>query len=394
MRFWRVLSSLVLLLGSLAFGQNCGIRIQDDANILGGSGLVSKAVFNLIDKGADPFVFTSNTFPGTGEQFVSGMHDRCTNWKSANGGVKNNLVVFLVFPKRHVVGLFTGAEFGFVNSTQIRTETMIPAFKDGDYTRGITNGIEQVGSQISAHRTGGSVINQQATDLKGLWVAMYITLGLIALLGLIVLISKISANRRKRLAAQQNAVNARNKAAQFVLQYPDSEGASEFARLNNSETYNPDTPDLSAEAYTNIALAYRGLVFKNKEDRKASVPTALGAPHGTPENIDTFPGYAGKQVSAPAPQTIVNNTYVDTYTPPVYVPPVIVEETYVEPSRGSGYSSSSFRSSDSSSSDSTGWSNSSSSSSYSDSSSSWSDSSSSSSFSDSGGDFSGGDSSW
>jgi uncharacterized membrane protein YgcG len=381
----------------------------------------------LAAKGADPRVILDDTSKTTPEQYVATLQKECPSWQSASGGVKNNLIVFLVFPKRHAAGLFVGNEFGrALNTSVIRTQFMAPAFRDGDWTRGMIAGMSQAAVQIEAFQTAAlhpatTVITKQATDMSGLWRWLDWLLGAILLGCCVIGILALFNFRRKRLLAQQQAVLWRNEAAGKIINSTNYALSEEFSRLNQSETFNPDTKGLDIEEYEEIGKRYKWIADKVdaevaqasrkfRFDRSASRHSGDGhstAPAGNPDPDVPKPGPTPPTPpqAAPAASPSVTNTtiinkaparpaYIDDgyYGPsPVIVP--IIEPVFVpepEPVAVREESSSSWNDSSSSSSF-----DDSSSSSFSDSSSSSGfDDSSSSSFSDSSSssDFGGGDS--
>lgn len=376
----------------------CSTAVNDFAHVLNIS-TVQAAVSALAAKGADPKVITDNDYSGTPGQEVNAYHRNCVEWQSAGGGVKNNLVVLVVFPNRHKVGLFTGQEWATaINSSVVCTQYMIPAFKDGDYTRGIVNGLTQSATMIQGFQTsvlhpGTTTVQEQATDFSGLWQFFEWLLVVGVLVAFIVIAWKLykyyTERSAARNAAQQDAVNARDEVANYVLNNPDdTKTAERFSRFNNSETMNPDTKGLEALDYIIIRNGYRNLL-QSKIETTAPIaykpaqynePVSLGA-------TETVP------VTTASTHTTINNYVEPAYVPAPYIPvPIIIEPEPVEHHHTD--SDSGWGGSSSSDSGSSGWSDSSSSSSYDSGSSSFSDNSSSSSFGGDSGGFSGGDSSW
>ena len=397
---------------------DCNGPVIDNANVLHGNMDVQNAAVALEAKGATVRVITDDA-DLTPEQYVGAMRKLCPSWQSADGGVKNNLIVFLAFPRHHKVGLFSGSEFGHaLNASQIRSQFMAPAFRDGDFARGFIAGMNETGIQIEAFQSAplhpaSTVVTQQATDLRPMSNVLTLLVGLIGLAGLIALAFHLMRNRRARKAAQLDAVQARNEAAEAVNRHPDSPLADSFTRLAQSEVSNPDTDNLSTEDYQNIAARYRSITRNIVIDHAATSAKESSGPWNQPKKHHHRHSAAEYESSAPSPSPAPSTaaTYQQTPTPQTVVVnngndgfftgmiagemmgsrdrEVIVERPDPDPERRDDRWSGSSSSSDSGSSSS--WSDSSSSSSY-DSGSSFSDSSSSSDFGSSGGDFSGGSS--
>jgi uncharacterized membrane protein YgcG len=378
----RILIFTSLFLAAImAYGSDCDSLILDRAHVLQGKeSAIMQALDGIKAKGGDPRVVTDNPSSDTPEQYVHNVQRACPSWQSADGGVKNNLIVFLVFPQRHKVGLFIGQEFAAaINTSAIRSQSMGPAFKDGDWARGFINGAKQAAIQIEAFQTASlhpntTVIDEKPTDLHGLWIFLYCLIGLAVAGGGIWAFLGYRKRKEEQTDAQQAAVLARNDAAVRIRKNSDSPDAEDFARMMNSETWNPEADNLSADQYRRIANAY-STIARPKPQPPAQKPPRQKKPQDT--------GIPVAQKSA-----VGNSTYVDRRTTiinndPGYVPmPVIIEEPPVvyereryEPKvREESSSSYSGGSSDFGSS------------------SSWSDSSSSSDFGSSSSDFSGGSS--
>jgi len=395
---------VVLLLASIpAFAVNCVSNIVDNANVL-------RAVKTdpLSGLGADPHVITENAFSGTPDMLVQQYYHSCRDWQSANGGVKPNLVVFVLFPNERKIGVFTGQAWSnAIDSATVRS-VMVPYFRGGNYSQGIQVGINQIATAIFAYQhPKQTVVNEQPTDYTGLFTFFDWFLFAVVAFGLVFIGWLIYDHRKKHKlakdAAQKDAVIARSEAANYVNSHPeDTYAAEKFSRLSNSESMNPDG-DWEPDEYRIIGAAYRSLL-------QSTISGGQFDSGEVSKHTDDFKNYPSQTTTiSPTSQTsqttIINETTPAQTTPvPAFVPipvysPVIVEDEPVRRDEDSGSSS------DSSPSWKSSWSDSSSSSSFdsSPSSSSWSDSSSSSSFDsgssfgggDSGsGGFSGGDSSW
>jgi uncharacterized membrane protein YgcG len=390
----EVLLTILFFVGYCAYAQtpDCNAPITDNTNVLGSKKFdVNAAIISLASKGADPKVIVDDPSI-TPEQYVESARRSCSSWQSASGGVKNNLVVFLVFPKHHKMGVFVGNEFGkALNTSAIRSQFMAPAFKDGDWARGLISGINEAGVQIEAFQTsalhpGTTVVTQQPTDFSGLWKVLgwgVVTIFLIGVWGLVVYYRN---RRRESIDAQQRAVQARNQAAEAVNSSSNDYVAEQFAKLSNSETFNPDTNGLSVGQYNSIAVRYDNLT---RMASTAGTKVKTKSNHHAPK-VDTTPETSPE--STPPTEvvehhhttTVIHENYQPSYQPSYISTPIIIEEpvvyhdTYRSPEPSYTPPSSS-------------WSDSSSSSDFGGSS-SYSDSSSSSDFGGGGSDFGGGSS--
>jgi len=363
---------------------SAALTSEQGARVLGAENQLSA-------KGADPRVILDDTAWLTPEQYVAVLEKACPSWQSADGGVKNNLIVFLVFPKRRKVGLFVGNEFGkAINASVVRSQFMAPAFRDGDYARGFIAGINEVGVEIEAFQTAAlhpttTVVNRQATDFSGLWKWLDGLLILAFLIGAWGLAVYYRNRRREARDAQQRAVQARNEAAERINVHPDGPGAEEFAHFSASETYNPDTNGLSVAQYNAIAEKYNDLARSSPAGNEPAAKKGHRSP-AMASMRETAASSPAPSRTGVAPSSPISTTVIEHHTTVIdrdYVPvPVILDEPYRASAREPEPSDSE---------PSSGWSDSSSSSDFGGGG-GFSDSSSSSDFGGGGGDFGGGSS--
>lgn len=441
----RIWLGLVLLAAvQVAFGQNCDNIVSDEANILGGraTGAVEEAAKTINAQGGDARVVTVGQLSGTPETFFHTRVADCRSWQSATAGIKNNLVVFFVSTNPKKLAIFYGAEMANIlgsSANAIKMQYMAPAFKDGDWMRGFVQGETQVGMRIHAFNEAAlhptqttTTVQNEATDLSGLWTAMYWTLGIGFVTFLAWFLLYIRGNSRKQreaiTAAQQDALQTAARVADMIErlknQYNESKAlggavddkigavnlvSEQFARMGNSESTNPATTGLSADQYTTIANAYQRLMdqlITLQRDNKPSASASRAAYAPSPKSKSTYEYFGTSQSrpytppppsQAPAPQPTsthtTTNTTVFVDNSPAYVPIIVEEPVYrqrepdPEPVYSSSYSSRSSRSDDSDSGSSSSYSSDSSSSYDSGSSSDYSSSDSSSSDSGSSSDF-------
>lgn len=407
--------------------ENCSLTINDGAGVISSPAPLQEIANEIADRGGDPKIVTVAHVDGTLEQYAKGIVKQCQSWQSASGGIKNNLVVFAVAPKQHVFGIFYGSELkGPLDGSvaAIKSQFMVPAFKDGDFARGILRGEEQVSQHMQAFNTAAlhpqqvsTTVNNQATDLSGFWTFLFWILGLGAVGFAIWAIYTAVQNSKRNKAAIRDAQQEAQKVAAMVAERIASLSASveekaalgedvltkkkslwaiseEYSKVAGSESFNPNADGFTAGQYETMGRYYRQLMLRLDA-------AEAGIPSRTAEEAVRKSAYVPgiKDRTSPFRRPTNRSTPTVTHTTtvinsgPSYIPvPVIVEDAPSyrsdpdpEPSRSSSYSSS--RDDDSGSSfggSSSSWS--SSSSSDSGSSSSWSDSSSSSSDFGGGGD--------
>lgn len=110
------------------------------------------AIESLISEtGADAHVVVDGGTGSTAEQRFEELQSQCTTW--APGGVRSSsLLVVVVLPDARETALYYGAEFSDVLDPlqhTIQTETMNPAFKAGDFDRGIVAGLDRIRREIA-----------------------------------------------------------------------------------------------------------------------------------------------------------------------------------------------------------------------------------------------------
>ncbi|MEK7266287.1 MAG: TPM domain-containing protein, partial [Pseudomonadota bacterium] len=300
-----------MVVAAPAWAQNCDTMVVDEAGRLGASGVatVEAAGNRLVNAGADVRVrvIPSASAVGNLDQYMARLQAECASWRAADGGRKNNLLVILLSMDRQS-GVFFGEQYRSAlddRTATIRTGSMNPRFRDGDFAGGLAAGLDASGRFIAAAaappvNTTTPVIVQtqpsQPTDLTGLWSVLMWGLGLIALGALAYLVVVLSRARAKRRAAQQKAqavrsscsnritelddpislVGARlNRAAQAVseedaaplkasleaLKGEANRATAQYGDLQQSAN-NPDRGGLSADEYDAMAAAFQSVLDK------------------------------------------------------------------------------------------------------------------------------------
>lgn len=243
-KYLAVLAAFLLSMAvsTAARAQECNRMVVDDTGKLGASGTASveSAGNRLVNAGADVRVrvVQSAATYGNLDRWKADMQQRCASWQSADGGMKNNLVVLVISMDRQA-GLYFGSQYRRAldgRTASIRTDKMNPRFRDNDYAGGLANGLDAARDLIVAANappvtaptpapTPTVIVNTgppaQPTDLSGLWSVMGWGLGLVAL-GLIVFgIVYYTRVRAKRRAAQQKAQATRSACAGRITELDD-----------------------------------------------------------------------------------------------------------------------------------------------------------------------------
>jgi uncharacterized membrane protein YgcG len=291
---------LLLPLACVAFAQ-CDSAIVDDANVLN-SAHVQTAVLALQGAGADVRVLSVEHVVANLDRMKAAKQASCLSWQSADGGMKNNLVVLMVAVKDRKVGLYYGSQWNPVLDSQwnrIESEKMKPRFRDGDFTGGIVAALDSIQQLIEASNhpvsSGGPVIVQASpTDYTGMSrvVGLIVSAGvlcLLILLGAAFLVDRkkrrdaVSMARQKAIIAQQEVVALIGRltsdfAAFAILALEPSRvttvrslidsAASQYSALKQSSTADPDQDGLTAGQYSSIAESYEKILADLRQAQK------------------------------------------------------------------------------------------------------------------------------
>lgn len=142
---------------------------------------IQSAMNKLVLLGADVRVQVLSSYHrnGAGEMNASlldykkMMQAKCSPWQAPDGGMKNNLILFLIAPKQQDTAIYYGSQYlGQLRSHDTATiSDMNARFRDGDLAGGIIQGLTTVYDLVSikvADRGKSVVINNPA-DFSGLW---------------------------------------------------------------------------------------------------------------------------------------------------------------------------------------------------------------------------------
>lgn len=235
-RILAVLAAIIsmMVVAAPAYAQDCNTMVVDEAGRLGPAGVatVQAAGERLTNAGADVRVrvIPRASDYGNLDQYMARMQSQCASWRAADGGRKNNLLVVLLAMDRQS-GVFFGEQYRSAldgRTAGIRTNSMNPRFRDGDFAGGLAAGLDASGRLIAAAAAPPPVqtapgpaappvvVHEQPTDFSGLWSVMGWGLGLVALGLLIYGIVLFTRSRAKRRAAQQKAQAKRGACANRI----------------------------------------------------------------------------------------------------------------------------------------------------------------------------------
>lgn len=317
-RYFAMLTAVftaLLLYAAPARAQNCETMVVDETGRLGAGGIatVEAAGNRLVNAGADVRVrvIPSAAAFGNLDQYLAGMQSQCASWRAADGGRKNNLLVVLVSMDRQS-GVFFGEQWRSAldgRTAGIRTNSMNPRFRDGDFAGGISAGLDAAGRLIAAAAAPPSPVQPAPApvivnvpepagppaDYSGLWSVMGWGLGLLAF-GLLAwgVWFLIRANG-KRKAAQQQAQAKRSACSAAILEVDEPiqllearagsltskvsaedlgeltnllnsakaaarQATGRYGELQQSSANNPDVGGLSVEQYEAIAGEFENVL--------------------------------------------------------------------------------------------------------------------------------------
>jgi uncharacterized membrane protein YgcG len=379
-------SFALLLFAMPARAQDCDSIVADQVGVLQPAQIdqVKVAAQALIDEGADVRVRVIGTTANL-DMDEKNVERSCVSWRSPNDGRKSSLVVLMVSPQSHKMGIYFGEAFKpalEAHWNRIKQDYMAPHFKTGDWAAGFIATEQQLGARIKASRdeavhpaaSTATTINQPA-DLTGLWRVMMWMLFFAAIGGVIWIFvawfRKMRKEEQELREAQRGAIDTKARAADLLknsISHPRLDEASqEFTRLNASIRNDPYSDDLAVEEYNVIASQYQKVVDMLSYSRKPYVSPSGPAPDVRHKKTPRRPSAGGAGGDAAASQTAAAPTVGGFPVPvPIVEEPIIIEEPRLrdpepEPERHSHSSSddsggggSSSWSSDSSSSDSGG----------------------------------------
>ncbi len=206
----------------------CDAAVQDTTMLaVSHLGQISAANDELKEQGADARVIVTSLAPGqTLDIIVADMGKKCAAWKSPNGGIKTNMLVFALAPKERKMGIFYGPGYNAAladHAARIKRDYMSPHFKGGDWAGGIIAGERQAASRIKASldesnkpvTVSNETVNQP-TDFHGLWVFFWIIGFLLAVACLLVIIYRFKKNKEDTNTAQQDAIASRSRAVDLL----------------------------------------------------------------------------------------------------------------------------------------------------------------------------------
>lgn len=283
-----VLLAFLLSLPLWAGQPNCS-TVSDEAGVINGYYDLMKSANLLADQGVDVHVVTIANMSVYGPRLIDAekaYEGHCPSWMASPGVRKANLLVLMVAPKDRVKNAFFGSAYSPVFGNEdtvnsIYSSAANPYFRTKQWSEGLSATLKDFGGKIFAYHdqqkhpvVSSTVVNQQATDFRGLWAFLKI----LAFIGTFVLafflITWILRRRRELSAARAGAIAAREDAASaFLILQPDSPDygnlASRYQSMSSRAEFDPDE-GLDKEQYDSITSKWSQL----HRDIQASVSAA------------------------------------------------------------------------------------------------------------------------
>lgn len=210
-----LLACLVAGMPLSANAQACDQVIDDSAGLFGDQhARVAEAAQLLANTGSEVRIITMREYGNFAslDEYKEQLLNSCGSWKSADGGMRNNLIVLMISVNERQSALFFGDEWRPVLDGQwntIRSERMGPRFRDGDFAGGFVNGLNDIRARITANRSHSSgpttVVQSEPVDLSGLWKVLGWIVALGALVAALLVAVRWLDRRAQRRVAQQRA---------------------------------------------------------------------------------------------------------------------------------------------------------------------------------------------
>jgi len=313
---------LVWLFASSAFADKCKDPIVDEVSAFTSADLVSiqNAQAKLSVQGIDSRIQILSSYHRSSKdgpmmksinEYKNFMLGRCTSWQSTDKGLKNNMVLFIVVPKKQDTSVIPGdGVAGKINKKLIEND-MNARFRDGKIADGIVVGLNDVADLISVKpsQVGKPVVINHPTDYSGLWKVMMFGGGFISFVFVVWLISLLFRKREVSRGAQRDAQTERVKCTQATNSFETpvallkakinkaqvsvewkarledkldqtitaySHALSSFDALNRSSN-NPDTPRLSEAEYQKMQTRYAEVVdlFELADEKRSDTEREL-----------------------------------------------------------------------------------------------------------------------
>src|SRR6266403_1415778 len=285
----------ILLFAVPTRAQDCDNVVADYSGSLksGDAQRIEEAARPLVNEGADLRVRILGTTSNL-DTDEKDIERSCLSWQSPNHGRKSTLVVLMVAPFSHKMGIYYGNAFDHALAdhwNRIKTDYMGPHFKTGDWAGGFIAAEQQLAARIVAAKdeavhpatttTTTTTVNQ-AADLSGLWIVLKWGLFLGLLLAgayfFFAFLSRRGKKQQELREARVKAINAKSQASNLLRvkdkNNPGVDAAlEEFARLDSLVGSDPYADNLEIAEYNAIAAQYQKVSDMLQGSTKEPAPT-------------------------------------------------------------------------------------------------------------------------
>lgn len=298
---------VVLLMIGQAFADKCKEPIVDEVSAFSDAdrAVISDALNKLTIRGADARVQILSSYHNTKsvDEYKQMFQNKCKYWQAPDGGMKNNLILLLVVPKKTATGYYFGSAWNrFLSDNKPAVlSDMNARFRDGKLTEGILIGLKDIDNLISidpATAKKSVVINNNAAaDMSGVSHIMMWFLLILFIAGCGYAFFWYRNRQSQVRAEQREAMTERAKCTTAINSYATPlaiikskisnltvgqewiddltekctvvgvafvKATTAFNALDKSDN-NPGTPSLSAEEYKAIANRYRSVSHQFEE---------------------------------------------------------------------------------------------------------------------------------
>lgn len=327
-----ILSTLLLLYTASLVSAQCDQTVWDQAGVMTARiNDVDQAAQQLKQLGVDVRIRTIAHSTNL-DQVEHEMEKACPSWQGGMGGRKSTLLVLMVAPNDHKLGVYYGAAWrrAFDNHwNRIKQEVMGPRFHDKDFAGGFIAGENEFAARIKSSQNEAitpvvstTTVNQQATDFSGLWMFLEVSAVVVFfIIGCILLLSVFSKKRKEKQAideAQQRAINARNSAMSRARNAVNANALEEYAAMSNLARNDPTENGRSLAEYKLMEEGY---------NQVAQSPSSHNP------FIDTPKAKAGRKPKKDPTEDLPHESVQSNVTTPQ---PSVVRETVIERDNSSG----------------------------------------------------------
>lgn len=277
--FLVIMTASLFIVGQ-SFADKCKEPIVDEVSAFSESNLesISSEMNKLIVRGADVRVQILSSFHNMKsiDEYKEMFQDKCRDWQAPDGGMKNNLILLLVVPKKRITGYYFGTEwnrFLGANKSAVISD-MNSRFRDGKLANGIIAGLRDINNLMSVDPTITKkpvvINNNAATDLSGVSHILGWLLFVLVISGCLWIFMRYRVRRAQSRTAQNNAKTERAKCTTAINGYTTPLALLK-AKISKAD-FNQDWKDylnakrIAIESAFSVALTSFNSLIKSAND--------------------------------------------------------------------------------------------------------------------------------